>query len=54
MDFVPGEGTLFSFDGRAVGEPIEGDDFFAAILAIWLGPKPADAGLRDALLGQAR
>jgi hypothetical protein len=32
---------------------VPGEDFFAALLKIWLGPKPAEANLKDALLGNA-
>lgn len=53
MDFVPGRGTVFAFNGGPIGEPIEGDEFFDALLAIWLGPAPADLALRDALLGRS-
>jgi len=30
---------------------IPGDDFAAAVFAIWLGRNPIDTGFRDALLG---
>jgi hypothetical protein len=51
MDFVPGKGTQFYIQGQAQGEPIGDDEFFTLVLKIWFGESPADAQLRDALLG---
>lgn len=53
LDFLPGRGLVFSVDGRPRGEPIPGDDFYAAVLLIFLGPKPSDTRLRAGLLGVA-
>jgi hypothetical protein len=54
LDYVPGEGTRVDVDGKAVGPPIAGADFFEALLRIWIGEAPVDAALKRALLGQAR
>ena len=54
MDFVPGRGTAFALNGERKGETIEGEDFFAALLRIWLGEHPPNAALKEALLGRAR
>lgn len=43
--------TRLSVDGKQQGQDIEGSDFYPALLRIWLGDKPADATLKDALLG---
>jgi hypothetical protein len=53
LDFVPGTGTVVLVNGEAKGKPIPGDDFYRALLRIWLGDKPADADLKKGLLGQA-
>jgi Chalcone isomerase-like len=53
VDWVPGNGTTVLVNGKAQGEPIKEPEFFTALLRIWLGPNPADAQLKDALLGQA-
>jgi Chalcone isomerase-like len=53
VDWVPGSGTTVLVNGKAQGEPIKEPEFFNALLRIWLGPNPADAQLKDALLGQA-
>lgn len=51
LDFVPGQGLRFSLNGREPGKPIPGEDFYAAVLLIFLGPKPVDAKLKTGLLG---
>lgn len=51
LDWVPGAGTRVAIDGRPAGAPIEGEDFYAALLRIWLGEKPVQADLKQALLG---
>jgi hypothetical protein len=53
IDSVPGSGTVVRIKGVTSGDPFQDHDFFAAMLRIWLGPHPADAGLKDALLGKA-
>ena len=52
LDWQPGAGTVVSVDGKPRGKPIEGDDFFRALLRIWLGDKPVQEDLKRALLGQ--
>lgn len=51
LDFVPGTGMVFTLNGRSVGAPIAGDDFYDALLGIFLGPKPVDDKLKLGLLG---
>jgi hypothetical protein len=53
IDWVPGTGTVIRLKGAAMGEPFKDPAFFAAMLRIWLGAKPADATLKEALLGKA-
>jgi hypothetical protein len=53
IDWLPEHGTVISIDGRARGKPIAGEDFYRALLRIWLGERPAAADLKKALLGQA-
>lgn len=50
MDYVPGRGTQLSVNGRELGR-IEGEDFFTALLQVWVGDRPADEGLKQGLLG---
>jgi len=50
LDYVPGKGTIVTIKGESKGQ-IEGEDFYAALLDIWLGDEPADDDLKQALLG---
>ena len=52
LDLLPGRGLLMSVNGKAQGEPIAGDDLYAALLRIFLGDKPSDPELKSGLLGQ--
>ena len=53
LDGIPGTGTLLSIKGVPQGEPMKGDDLFNALIRAWVGPRPADTKLKDALLGKA-
>lgn len=50
IDFLPGAGTRITVNGEEK-LTIPGDDFFPALLRIWIGKKPVDGRLRDAMLG---
>ena len=54
IDFVPGRGTRFALNGEQTGETIEGAEFYAALLNIWLGDHPPQPSIKDALLGRVR
>jgi hypothetical protein len=51
IEFVPDSGTRITVNGQQKGASIAGEEFFAAMLRIWLGDKPADADLKKGLLG---
>ena len=51
MDLDPARGLLFSHNGRRIGEPIAGTDFFGALLRGFVGERPYDKDLRAGLLG---
>ena len=51
FDYTPDGGTRISVNGQPRGTPIPGADFFAAVLRIWLGDKPADESLKKGMLG---
>lgn len=53
LDFVPESGTSVSLNGQAKGKSIPGEDFYRALLRIWLGDKPVDGDLKKGMLGQA-
>ena len=50
-DFVPGEGTRVSLNGREMGR-VAGAEFSRALLKVWLGPRPADSDLEKGMLGE--
>ncbi|MDH3318146.1 MAG: chalcone isomerase family protein [Betaproteobacteria bacterium] len=51
LDWLPGTGTQMTVDGKAAGAPIAGEDFYQALLRVWLGPKPVQDDLKKKLLG---
>lgn len=51
LDWVPGTGTVVTIKGKVEGAPFKEPEFFDALMRIWLGPKPADWQLKEALLG---
>jgi hypothetical protein len=51
LDWVPGAGTQVSIDGAPAGAAIAGEDFYRALLRIWLGPHAVQDNLKHALLG---
>jgi hypothetical protein len=50
LDYLPGAGTRITVNGEAK-LTIPGADFYRAMLQIWIGAKPVDGRLRDAMLG---
>lgn len=52
LTYLPGQGTTLALNGQRLGV-IQGDDFAAALFAIWLGPQPIDQSFKEALLGRA-
>jgi hypothetical protein len=48
--YIPGKGTIVYKNNKIVGI-VEGFEFKKALLAIWLGDKPADDDLKEGLLG---
>lgn len=53
IDYVPGVGSTIVVNGKPASEPIKEPEFFNALMKIWLGKAPADANLKDALLGKS-
>ena len=51
LDWIPGTGTVLTIKGKVEGDPFKEPEFFEALMRIWLGPKPADWQLKNALLG---
>ena len=51
LDWLPDSGTRLSFNGSAKGADIPSEDFYSALLRIWIGEEPAQADLKSLLLG---
>jgi hypothetical protein len=51
ITYLPGTGTRLELKGKEAGV-IPGKDFADAMFAVWLGGKPADAGLKAGMLGK--
>lgn len=51
LDLLPGGGTRLSANGAPLGKDIQGEDFYQALLRVWLGSSPAQESLKAELLG---
>jgi hypothetical protein len=51
LEWQPQAGTVMLVNGAARGKPIAGEDFYRALLRIWIGDKPVQDDLKKALLG---
>lgn len=52
IDYLPDSGTRLSMGERVLTQTdIPGEDFYRALLRIWLGDKPSDSSLKRDLLG---
>ena len=52
LDYVPNQGLILAVNDVQKGSAISGQDFYDAMLAIFVGDDPVDSKLRDGLLGQ--
>jgi hypothetical protein len=52
LDWVPGKGSVIRVNDVVRGEPIASEDFYQALLRIWLSDRAKSLPLRDALLGK--
>jgi hypothetical protein len=48
---VPGRGLVLARNGQVRGEPVAGEDFYAALLRCFIGERPADPEMKVGLLG---
>ena len=51
LDYLPEQGLVFTHNARTMGAAIPGDDFYDAVLGIFIGPHPVDTALKAGLLG---
>lgn len=52
LDFLPNQGLQFWHNGRQLGQAIPGDDFYGALLRVFVGVHVSDERLRAGLLGR--
>lgn len=52
FEWVPGTGGILTVKGKQQAETFKEQEFFIALLRIWLGPAPADYKLKEALLSK--
>jgi len=50
LDWQPDGGTHVIFNGAELGQ-VAGEDFYRALLAIWLGEKPVSSDVKKGMLG---
>jgi len=50
---VAGGVTRLTINGETKGADIPGEDFYRAVLRIWLGDQPVQSDLKDGLLGKS-
>ncbi|WP_374320244.1 chalcone isomerase family protein [Aquabacterium sp.] len=53
LDFVPGRGTQLRLNEKDLGKPIAGEEFYRAIMKIFIGKRPADKRMKEGLLSGA-
>ena len=51
FEYLPETGTRVTVNGQPRGSAIAGEDFYTAVMRIWIGDKPVDGGLKKGLLG---
>lgn len=54
FDWNASTGTRVTLNDKPLGKDIPGEDLFRAVMRIWLGDKPVQEDLKDALLGKAK
>lgn len=51
MDWVPISGLVIYLGGKLQGQPYREPELFKAAMSVWMGEIPADAKVKEALLG---
>jgi hypothetical protein len=52
LDYLPASGTRLTLGNEQKGSDIAGEDFYQALLRIWLGNSPVQGDLKDKLSGK--
>ncbi len=50
FDWLPGVGTRVTFNGAELGK-VAGEDFYRALLSVWIGERPVSDDIKKGLLG---
>ncbi len=50
LDWIPGQGTVSTLNGKKIGETLPEITFFNAVLRIWVGDSPVQENIKRALL----
>jgi hypothetical protein len=50
LDWVPGQGTVSTLNGKKIGETLPDIAFYNAVLRIWVGDSPVQENVKRALL----
>ncbi|NBW51713.1 MAG: lipoprotein transmembrane, partial [Betaproteobacteria bacterium] len=50
LDWIPGQGTVSTLNGKKIGETLPEINFFNAVLRIWVGDSPVQENIKRALL----
>ena len=49
FEYLPDSGTRVTVNGHARGTAIPGEDFFTAVMRVWIGDKPVDGDVKKGL-----
>lgn len=52
LDQTPDNQTRLSINGTLIGKEIAGEDFYRALMRVWLGSEPAQEDVKAGLLGR--
>lgn len=50
LDWIPGQGTVSTLNGKKIGETLPDIAFYNAVLRIWVGDSPVQENIKRALL----
>ena len=50
FEYLSDSGTRVTVNGHARGTAIPGEDFFTAVMRVWIGDKPVDGDLKKGLI----
>lgn len=51
LEYFPNVGTVVSYKNQVIVKDLPGEDFYRALMRIWLGESPVDRSLKSKLLG---